>query len=243
MNKRLFSIVAAIIASMVGFAAYAVFAGPVYWVSSVQARSSTMPAHPHILYLAPRGATRGLVNATTMKARAATPVHSWPSARLAALTRPLDAMLIDAAMLKTLNTSDRDWLRAQFRDGVTLAALGVEDDEFAPILGLQTLRAPAEGIAVRGPLGYRLVRAIAIGTPEDLRRLESIDWQNRAARSEDTFTTGIQLPLVNSFRHAQGQLDSEAELELLFFRIHSTIEDTYQMRAEFQQMMKNFKGK
>ncbi len=247
MDKRFFYIIAVMTALAVSIGAYAFVVGPQSIFTPAQARSLTMPANPHILYLALQGSTRGLVNDKVMQAHGATPVRDWQSARSAANTRPLDAILIDASLFNTMAPSDVDWLRSQFHDGVTITGLGVDDDQFARLLGLQTLRAPTEANIPIGPTGYRLVVGLALGTPEDLKTLERTDWINRVIRGEQRDVTDpstrIKYPMVNSFSKSRGQLNSEQEFELLFLGIRSSIEGTYNMRSEWQQSMKNFKEK
>lgn len=239
--------IAAVTALAVSVGAYAFVVGPQSIFTPAQARSLTIPANPHILYLAPQGSTRGLVNDKVMQAHGATPVRDWQPARSAGNTRPLDAILIDASLFNTGTPSDVDWLRAQFHDGIAIVGLGTDDDQFARFLGLQTLRAPAEANIPIGPTGYRLIMSIAVGTPDDLKILRDTDWINRAIRGEELDVTRqnpkIKYPLVNSFNKSRGQLDSAQELNLLFLRINSVIEDAYKVRAEFQRMMKNFGGK
>ncbi len=107
--------------------------------------------------------------------RGVTPVYTWLSARSAARSRPLDAMLIDASSFDTMSDSDWDWLRTQFRDGVVVVGLGVNDDRSAQILGLETLRALAEAspaVDPVGPTGYRLVMRLVLGRPDDVETLE-----------------------------------------------------------------------
>jgi len=144
MNTRLARLILVVTALVAGLAGYTLVVGKQSIASPVEARSATMPAHPHILYLAPPGAVRGLVTDEVMQAQGATPVRNWRTAQAMANSRPLDALLMDASLLDSMSPSDVDWLRSQFHDGVTIVGLGVEDDRLAPILGLKTLRAPAE---------------------------------------------------------------------------------------------------
>jgi hypothetical protein len=242
MNKRLVQVIGAMVALVTGLLSYAIFSGHLPLVTTVQARSITMPANPYILYIAPRAAARGLANEQTMQARGATLFHDWSSAQSASSRSPLDGLIIDATLVKSMSNSERSWLLAQFHQGVALVSLGLEDDEFARVLDLQTLLAPTEGFNPRGPTGYRLVRAIAVGTPEDLKILEASNWMERAIRGGTDTPKEIKKPLFTSFTQAQGRLDSAEELDLLFIQLRTSIEGAYQIRAEFQDAMRNFKG-
>ena len=245
MNKKFLYIVEAVVALAVGLVAYAIVVGPSSLVTPAQARSAEMPANPFILYLAPQGSVRGLVSDRIMQAYNVMPVRDWQAARSTAASRPLDAMLIDALLLNKMTSSDVAWLQAQFHDGVTIVGLGVDDNQFARILGLATLQAPTEASVPIGPSGYRLVQRLALGTPDDLRTLGATDWIDRMIRGlQVEITPGkIKYPLVSSFSESRGQLDSQRDLDGLFFRIRSTIQNAYQKRSELQQMMKNFKEK
>lgn len=244
MNRRLVQLIGIAVALAAGFAGYAIVVGLPFMGTSVQARPLTMPAVPHMLYLAPEGSQRGLVNRDIMLARGVTPVYTWPSARSAARNRPLDAMLIDTSSFDTMSDSDLDWLRAQFRDGVVIVALGVNDDRFAQILGLETLRAPAEAspaVDPIGPTGYRLVMRQVLGQPDDVETLERSNWIGRILRGEDGGTVPIKNPLRTSFHSSRGKLDSVEELDLLFSRITSAIQGAYQTRAEFRQSLNDLR--
>lgn len=245
MNKKFLYIVEAVVALAVGLGAYAIVVGPSSLATPAQARPAEMPSNPVILYLAPQGAVRAWINDKSMRAEGATPVRDWQSARAAATNRSLDAMLIGASLVNTMTSSDVDWLQAQFRDGVTIVGLGVDDNQFAHILGLDTLRAPTEASVPIGPSAYRLVQSLALGNPDDLRTLGNTDWIDRMIRGmQAEIAPGkIKYPLVSSFSESQGQLNSQRDLDGLFFRIRSTIQNAYQKRGELQQMMKNFKEK
>lgn len=244
MDKRLVQVFGAVVALAAGFAGYAIVVGVPFIGTPVQARPLTMPANPYILHLAPEGSQRGLVNRDIMLARGVTPVYTWPSVRSGARNRPLDAMLIDASSFDTMSDSDLDWLRAQFGDGVAIVAFGVNDDRFAQILGLETLRAPAEAspaVDPIGPTGYRLVMRLVLGRPDDVETLERSNWIGRILRGEDGDAVPIKNPLVSSFGSSRGKLDSVEELDLLFSRITSAIQGAYQTRAEFRQSLNDLR--
>ena len=243
MRKILFYGTGVVIALIFGIGAYAIVVGPESFGSPAEARFLEMPANPHIIYLAPQGTSRGLVNEKSMQARGATSnAQNWQAARLTASQRPVDALLIEASILGNTTPLDEEWLRVQFRDGVAIVGMGVEDDRFARVLGLQTLLAPTEASIPIGPTGYRLVMSLVLGTPDDVRTLESTDWINQAIRGEERNIISpsgkINNVMINSFSKSRGRLDSVQELDTLFLRLTSVIENAYKLRAEFQQRIK-----
>ncbi len=212
--------------------------------TSVLASPSTYaPDRPTILYLAPQGSVRGLINDQVMQARGATPVRNWTSAQSYALVHHLDALIIDTALLDTMSPWDEVWLRTQFHNGIILVGLGVDDDSFAHRLGLDTFRVPAEANVPLGPMGYRLTYSLALGTPEDLRVFELSDWLNRAVRGELDSPSQplIQHPATRSFGDARGRVDSAIELDGLFIRLHLSIDGIYKTRAGYAEQLKNWK--
>lgn len=210
--------------------------------SVLASRSSAAPEHPRILYLAPQGSVRGLVNDQVMQARGATPVRNWTSAQSYALVNRLDALIMDTALLDTMNPWDEVWLRTQFHDGVVLVGLGVDDDSFAHRLGLDTFRVPAEANVPLGPTGYRLTDSLALGTPEDLKLLELSDWINRAARGDldSPSLPLIEHPARRSFGDARGTVASANDLDGLFIRLRLSIDGIYKTRAEYAEQLKNW---
>lgn len=243
MPKRLlfvFEVVVALVALLVG---YVLVTGVSPGVSPAEARSATMPANPHILYLAPAGAQRGLTNDETMQNRGATPSRDWRSAQAAAQKRPLDALLVDASHFETMTDSDRAWLRTQAREGVVIVALGLEDEQLAQYLGLAMLRGPGEGDVPIGPTGYRMIQSIILGQPDDVKILEANDWIAKEISGETEPLPGIQRPLVTSFGKARGELNAAEDLDLLFRKLRSQIEGAYESRAEYEQAVKAFEEK
>ncbi len=242
MPKRLlfvFEVVVALVALLVG---YVLITGVSPGASPAEARSATMPANPHILYLAPGGAQRGLANDETMQNRGATPSRDWQAARSAAGKRPLDALLIDAALFEMMSEADQEWLQAQFREGVVIVGLGVEDEVLAQNLDMYSLQASGETAKPIGPTGYRLVSGLMLGHPDDMKTLTFNEWIDQLVKGDEP-PSGIQRPMVNTFTRARGTLASEEELDLLFNRVRNAIEGAYQTRADFQEALKNFKEK
>ncbi len=145
MKKIGFLIVGVIVALIAGMGTYTYIVGAHSLVTPAEARPADMPANPHILYLAPQGAVRGLLNDNAAQNRGAKVVRAWQSARSAAASQPLDALLIDASLLNGATPSDLEWLRAQFHDGVVIIGLGTEDALLAKSLGVSSLRSTGEG--------------------------------------------------------------------------------------------------
>lgn len=211
--------------------------------SAFASRSTNAPEHPNILYLAPQGSVRGLINDRVMQERGATITRNWPAAQSRTLVRPLDALIIDATLLDRMNPWDVVWLRTQFHNGVTIVGLGVDDDAFAQKLGLETFRAPAEGNVPLGPTGYRMTASLALGTPDDLRTFELTDWLNRLVRGQhdDPSTPLIRNPAIRGLSTSRGTLDSASELDALFICLHLSIEGIYKMRSDYSEQLRNWK--
>lgn len=211
--------------------------------SVLASRSSVAPDHPRIFYLAPSGSVRGRVNDSVMQARGATLVGSWTMAQSISLAQRLDALIIDATLLDTMNPWDQVWLRTQFHDGVILVGLGVDDDLFAQRLGLDTFRVPAEGNIPLGPTGYRMTCSLALGTPEDLHVFQLSDWINRLIRGEldDPAMPRIQNYAVRSYGGARGTLDSARDVDVLFIHLDLSIEGIYKTRSEYAERSQNTK--
>ena len=236
MRKKLlivFEVTVALVALAVG---YTFVTGTVPGISPAAARSATMPANPHILYLAPVGTQRGAINDAVMEAKGATLSRSWRSARSAARNRPLDALLIDDAYFEQMSNADQEWLQGQFRDGVVIVGLGVEDEEMAPSLGLNTLRVPTEAPVPIGPIGYKLVEAMILGQPEDIKIAEENNWLEKAISGEGDPLEGIKYPLLRSSGSARGELNSIEDIDALFHNIRSRIEGAYRMRLEYEKV-------
>lgn len=242
MKKIAYISLAALLALVVGVGVYFAVVGLDELFITAQARSTTMPENPHILYLAPKDTKHGIATDETMQAKGASIVREWRAARRAARSRPLDALIVDATFLRTMTKADKKWLLNEIQDGLTIVALGLEDDEFAQILGLPTLLAPQEDFVKRGPSGYRLFSAVLFATLEDRQIIEQNRWVERMIRGEPDPSNGIKYPTRSGMRLAQGNLNSMDELDLLFWQIRSTIQGTYEMRSEFTKALQEFKG-
>lgn len=239
MDKKMFLLLASIIAFLAGIAGYAVIVGPDFLATTAEARSSTIPSNPHILYLIPQAISRGAVTSRSLETLGVESVPDWNSARSAGRARPLDALLIDSTAFDKMGDTDRQWMRQQLQDGVVLASLGAEDKVFATALGLSHLGTKNETKPI-GATGYRLVFAIALGKPEDLKIYG--DWIERSLNDDSSTPDGIKYPIISEFSQSRGALDTTTDLDQLFQRIHSSIEEAYKVRAEFQESLKTYKG-
>lgn len=235
MNKRFLLILEIALALAALVAGYIFIVGRSAIDTPAVARPATAPDNPHILYLAPEGTNRGAVNDGKMQEKGVTLVRDWTSARAAADSQPLDALLADAAMFDIISAEDTTWLQAQFRNGVVIVSLGLEDDKLAQTLGLKTLRSPEEADIPLGSTGYRLVSSYIFGEPEDIKKLEDSDWINRYINDDDqTPPNDIKNPLTFSVSKERGELNSNDDLDLLVLRVKSHIEGFYQAKKEMQ---------
>lgn len=241
MRKKLILFLEIAVALAALVAGYIFVAGRMAIALPAVAGSATSPNNPHILYLAPEGFERGLVNDAVMQARGATPVRSWEAVRTAAASRPIDGLLIDATFIETINDTDKVWLQSQFRNGVVIIGLGVEDDPLAQALGLKRLRPPEDSDKPIGPTGYRMISSLVLAQPDDAEKLEQADWLNRAISEGMTGKPPVDLehPATTSFRRARGELTSDEELDGLFFRLQSNIEGNHQAREDYQKELEN----
>lgn len=246
MNKRFLLILEIAIALTGLLAGYIFIVGKSALDTPAVAHSATAPDNPLMLYLAPEGKQRGLVNDQKAQNWGATPVRDWTSARAVANSRSLDALLIDADMFNTMTVDDSNWLQAQFHAGVIIVGLGAEEKQLASALGLKTLRGPDNTDTVVGPTEYWLVSSLILGHPDEVKMMEGSDWINRHITEADGgggSSPILHYPLVTSVRIGPGKLDSEAGLTELTINVKLGIEAIYQTRAEYQQALKDFERK
>lgn len=212
--------------------------------SALATRSSAVPDHPRIVYLAPTGAVRGQVSDTLMRDRGVTVVHSWTTLQSSSLAQPLDALLIDATLLGTRNAWDEMWMRSQFHNGVIMVGLGVDDDAFARSLGVDTFRAPAEANIALGLTGYRLTYSLALGTQEDLQIFQLSDWVSRMIRGEldDPAGPHVKNYATRLYGSSRGTLDSARGVDVLFIQLDLAIDGMYKLRAEYAEQSRKPNG-
>ncbi len=198
---------------------------------AVEAYGDSVPLEPHIVFLAQPDASRGAVDAPTMEARGATSAFTWEEARLASQEHPMDAILVDQAIIANATNGDLGWLRQRYEEGVAVVGLGVNDNDFAQILGLETIRVSGEADVPIGASGYRLVYGLVLGHPDDLKDLGN--WVDQLIRGEEP-QQNITHPMIQTFGTSRGELNSDADLDLLFTRLGNSIADVYQTRADFR---------
>ena len=203
-------------------------------------QAHTLPAEmldrPYILFLAPPDVQRGALNHSVMQNRGVVSVQSWGEARQRTQDRTVDALIIDAALLDVAGSGDLNWLRDEYRNGLVLVGLGVDDDSFARILGLETFRVSGEASVPLGPTGYRLTYGMVLGRPDEINNLG--DWITRL-RNGQAPSPPVEHPMVMTFRSARGEVNTEEDIDLLFARLNSAIRGIYETRAEFQEALES----
>jgi hypothetical protein len=236
MRRRLamvFSILLSIIFAYIG---YVLAAGGNATVSSAEARGSTMPAEPNVAFIGPSEfAGRGQLTEKELTDRGVAIFTDWRELRTLASELPLDAVLIDAEATTTAAEEDIEWLREEFREGVVVAGLGVDDDAFASQLGLKTFRSSGEADIPLGPMGYRLAQALVLGRADEVEGIWGLDWIARVLEDEEPTDNSVEDLLITSFGSGRGELATQQDLDLLFVRINSSIRDAYEMRADYLQ--------
>ena len=142
----------------------------------VAARSATMPANPHIVYLSSADAVHGQWTVQAAQTRGVAVLPSWADVQKAAQARPLDAVLVAQSKFGELSADDRAWLRRQIEEGVVVVGVGIDIEAFSAVLGLPTLRAPGEAPIPIGDDGYLLFRSLLLCAPEDVQPLRDANW-------------------------------------------------------------------
>lgn len=230
-------VLVALIAALAGFA---LTTGRLPGETAAAARPSVMPAAPHILYLAPEGTSRGIFDADLAQEYGATIAHSanWRTAQAAARRTPLDALLFDASLLGDMTDEDRAWLQSQARDGVVLVGLGTDDWDFGQALGVETLRHRGEGNYVNGPDEYRMVTYLLLADPDDLRAIEQeYNWLEELTNNDDNGPFAAVItnhPMVWSFAEGRDALYTPHNVEMMFWRIATSVEGVYKKRGEYE---------
>ncbi|MFN3706360.1 MAG: hypothetical protein ACK4WM_10265 [Thermoflexales bacterium] len=197
----------------------------------VVARTTTMPANPHIVYLTPPDVVHGVLTSERAQEQGMVTLQSWAEVRKAAQVQPLDALLVEHNKFAELSEDDRTWLRRQVEEGVGVVGVGIDIEEFSAALGLPNLRAPGEAPIPIGDDGYYLFRALLLGTPEDVQAMRNANWLERSILGEP-IKLDTRNPLSAGVGTARGKLVNEQDMELLRQRLKSWIEYTYQLREE-----------
>ena len=197
----------------------------------VAARSATMPANPHIVYLSSADAVHGQWTVQAAQARGAELQPSWAAVQQAAQAQPLRALLVAHEQFAGLSDADRGWLRRQIEEGVVVAGIGIDIEAFSAALGLPTLRAPGEAPIPIGDDGYILFRALLLGAPEDVQAMRDANWLERSLLGAPV-QLDTQNPLSAGVGAARGKLVSEQDMEFLSQQLKDWIEYAYQQREE-----------
>ncbi len=195
------------------------------------ARSTTMPANPHIVYLTPPDVVHGVLTSERAQEQGMVTLQSWAEVRKAAQVQPLDALLVEHNKFAELSEDDRSWLRRQLEEGVVIVGIGIDIEAFSTALGLPNLRAPGEAPIPIGDDGYILFRALLLGAPEDVQAMRDANWLERSILGEP-IKLDTRNPLSAGVGTARGKLVNEQDMELLRQRLKSWIEYTYQLREE-----------
>lgn len=231
-------VLVALIAALAGFA---LTTGRLPGETAAAARPSVMPAAPHILHLAPEGTSRGIFDADLAQEYGATIAHqaNWSTAQAAGRRTPLDALIFDASLLGDMTDEDRAWLQSQARDGVVLVGLGTDDWDFGQALGVETLRHKGEGSYVNDPDEYRMITYLLLADPNDLKAIEQeYNWLEELTNNDDDdgpFAAVItNHPMIWSFEESRDELYTPHNVEMMFWRIATSVEGVYKKRGEYE---------
>jgi hypothetical protein len=201
----------------------------------VIARSATMPANPHIVYLSSDDAVHGQWTTEAAELRGMTTAPGWADVQNAAQARPLDALLVERSKFAELSEDDRVWLRRQIEEGVVIVGIGIDIEAFSAALGLPNLRAPGEAPIPIGDDGYYLFQALLLGAPEDVQAMRDANWLERSIL-EDNVQIDTKKPLMRGWGTSRGKLATEQDMEAFYTDLAGWIEGVYKSRAEFQQL-------
>jgi hypothetical protein len=197
----------------------------------VIARSATMPANPHIVYLSSDDAVHGQWTTEAAELRGMTTAPGWADVQNAAQARPLDALLVERSKFAELSEDDRVWLRRQIEEGVVIVGIGIDIEAFSAALGLPNLRAPGEAPIPIGDDGYYLFQALLLGAPEDVQAMRDANWLERSILGIPV-QLDTQKPLSVSVGAARGKLVSGHDIVLLSQQLTDWIDYAYQERKE-----------
>lgn len=201
----------------------------------VAARSATMPADPHIVYLSSADAVHGQWTVQAAQRRGVAVQQSWADVQKAAQARPLDAVLVARSKFGELSADDRAWLRRQIEEGVAVVGIGIDIEAFSAALGLPTLRAPGEAPIPIGDDGYLLFQALLLGAPEDVQAMRDANWLERSIL-EDNVQLDTKNPLSQEWGRSRGKLTTEQDVEAFHVDLAGWIEGVYKSRADFQHL-------
>lgn len=186
----------------------------------VAARSATMPADPHIVYLSSADAMHGQWTVQAAQTHGVAVLQSWAEVRKAAQVQPLDALLVEHNKFAELSEDDRTWLRRQIEDGVVIAGIEIDIEAFSAALELSNLRAPGEAPIPIGDDGYVLFQALLLGAPEDVQAMRDANWLERSILNNHV-QIDTKKPLTGEWGRSRGKLATEQDItnvDHLYFR-------------------------
>lgn len=201
----------------------------------VVARSATMPANPHIVYLSSTDAMHGKLTVQAVQMRGVATQQSWADVQKIAQGQPLDALLVERSKFAELSEDDRSWLRRQLEEGVVIVGIGIDIEAFSAALGLPNLRAPGEAPIPIGDDGYILFRALLLGAPEDVQAMRDANWLERSILN-DHVQIDTKNPLNGEWGRSRGKLTTEQDVEAFHVDLAGWIEGVYKNRTDFQQL-------
>jgi len=239
MRQKMGLLVVALLGLLSG---YAWVGGLTNWTQPAVARSTIMPAQPHIAYLAAPGAPHGLLTEATLQSKGVSLAQDWKAVQAAAAEHPLDALLLDATALASAGDAERAWVQAQMHEGLVVGGVGVDLKPLATLVGVPTLRDPGEADIPLGDDGYFLYYAYVVGKPEDVQQWHNENWLARQFSGETGVPPGIQGYTQASNGSSRGELSTEQGISELFLDLQSMIGSTYQMRADYVQVMQESAG-
>ena len=188
---------------------------------AVATRDSIMPPNPYIQYLS-EGGEHEVLNDQKAESQGAIIAKSWGTAKQGATTRALDALLIDNSFLQSSSDSDKGWLKTQFKGGVIIVGLGVDDDTFAQVLGLKTLLNAKEGKVLQASNRYTMIYGYLYGQPDDVNLLESKNWLDILIRGDDLHGISTKGPTRSGYGKSSGYLSYDSDIQLLFKKLTSS---------------------
>lgn len=206
------------------------------WSTNAVARSSTMPANPHIVYLSPVDAVHGLLTPQVVEERGGSTWQTWEEVKDAAEMKPLDAILVEQTKFADLTETDLGWLREQIEDGVIVVGIGIDIEPFSASLGLPSLRAEGEAPIPIGDDGYYLFEALLLGAPEDVEAMREAYWLEQSILDEHV-QIDTQNPLHSEWGTSRGKLATEQDVDGFFADLMKWIEGVYDSRSTFEQSL------
>lgn len=145
--------------------------------------------------------------------------------------------MVAGTFLQDLSVSDGAWLQAQFKNGLIIVGLGVDEALLAKHLGVSTFRRPEEPKADTAPGAYLMVQAYVLGLPEDVAKLEAANWIEQELDDQGGQVARLVGPVSGSFSRLVGKVGSELELKVMFLNLQRHVAATYQDKLEMQRQL------